>query len=468
MQAEQRDDARAHSGTAMRRLATWAASPAARHLPEDVRRRAAVILMDDLGAMIAGATEPLVARAAEGLARTSGRAEATVFAPGARRLDRYTAATANGLAATWCELDEGYRRAPCHAGAYMLPALLAEAEAEGHSVAEVLEAVVIAYEITTRMARAFPFGTPMTVHPHAAFATIGAASAVSALRRHDEHKLLDSVSGAATMSFAGPYGHAIEGALVRNAWTAVGAVSGFRAADWAELGIGGLAETAYDVFAGSFRTGANPAVLAEELGANWAVLDGYHKVFACCQYAHSALESVLALHRRLDTPERLRAIDEIVVETHPLGRTLTTVEPATVLAAKFSMPHAVAAATLLGTGGAEAFTDHSLADPQIAALRRRVRLEPYTPVGAPPNDRPARVTWRFQDGTAWAESCESARGGADQPFDFQTLTEKFIRNTAGVFPTMWTIMDEIVAGKPAMLARSWTETVRMMIGRGSL
>src|SRR5256885_2487954 len=43
----------------------------------------------------------------------------------------YAVAAANGAAATWCELDEGYRLAPAHAGAYILPALLAEAEATG-------------------------------------------------------------------------------------------------------------------------------------------------------------------------------------------------------------------------------------------------------------------------------------------------------------------------------------------------
>jgi 2-methylcitrate dehydratase PrpD len=162
----------------------------------------------------------------------------------------------------------------------------------------------------------------------------------------------------------------------------------------------------------------------------------------------------------------VRAIEEIVVETHPLGLTLTTVKPATVLAAKFSMPHAVAAATLTGTGGQEAFTSRTLTDPEIAALRRRVRLLPYAPVGAPPNDRPARVTWRFRDGTEWTEACESARGGADQPFDQATLVEKFKDNTAAVFPDMHEVIAGIVAGEPASLARNWGETVRIMTGRG--
>lgn len=37
------------------------------------------------------------------------------------------------------------------------------------------------------------------------------------------------------MTFAGSFGHAPEGALVRNAWTSAGAWIGLRSADWAEL-----------------------------------------------------------------------------------------------------------------------------------------------------------------------------------------------------------------------------------------
>ncbi len=465
MNAECDDGMRARAAAAMRALASWAAGPEARRAPQAVQDRAAIILMDDLGAMVAGGAEPQVVQTTARLGRSSGPAEATIFARGAARFDRATAATANGMAAAWCELDEGYRLAPCHAGAYLLPALLAEGEAEGSSVGDILEALIIAYEVTTRMARAFPFGTPITVHPHAAFAAIGAAAAVSALRRHGPRQMLDSLSGAASMAFAGPFRHAVEGALVRNAWTAAGAWAGLRAADWAEAGIGGLAETAHDVFVGSFRTGCDPAHLTDRLGETWGVLDGYHKIFACCQYTHSALESVLALHRRPGARDRLHGIEEIVVETHPLGLALTTVEPATILAAKFSMPHAVAATTLLGTGGQDAFASLTLADAEIAALRRRVRLEPYGAVGAPPNDRPARVTWRFRDGTAWTEACESARGGADQPFDPPTLATKFRENTQAVFPAMPQAMATIVAGEAASRARSWTDTVRIMTGK---
>jgi 2-methylcitrate dehydratase PrpD len=191
--------------------------------------------------------------------------------------------------------------------------------------------------------------------------------------------------------------------------------------------------------------------------------DGYHKIYACCQYAHATVEASLALHARLDAKHPADALEEILVETHPRAMALTTVEPETVLAAKFSIPHAAAAVATLGSGGARAFSAATMADQTIDALRRRVRLQPFTPLGEPPHDRPSRVTWRFHDGAEWTETCLSAQGGPDRPFGEQTLVAKCIENAGAAFPAMQPALAEIVAGAPAALARAWSETVQAMI-----
>jgi len=447
---------RSQAAANTRELIRWAVEAVSKPLPEAVRRRAAAILSDDIGAMVAGSLEPQVARAREGLARTaSGAAEATVFAKGAPRFDRYTAASANGMAITWCELDEGFRNASCHGGAYTIPALLAEAEARGRTVDEVLRALAIAYEVTTRFALAFPFPV-FNVHPHAAFATIGAAAASSLVRRYDAKTMLDAVTGAASMSFAGPFDTAVEGSLVRNGWTAAGAWVGLRAADWAEAGIGGAAVTPYDVFVGCFRTNAIPDALVEGLGTVWSVANGYHKIFACCGYAHSAVEATLELLGRLQQ-RKVEDIAEILVETSPSGQTLRNAEPPTVLAAKFSIPHAIAATVRLGTAGARGFTFDTLQDEGIAKLRRRVRLAPYPDLKPFPKDRPARVTLSFEDGARMSAVCESARGGADQPFDEPTLFSKLAENAGGTFPAVPDTLSAIIRGEAAILARPWRE-----------
>ncbi len=454
--------ARDQAADNLRELMRWAAAARNQPLPEAARRRAATILSDDIGAMVAGSLEPQVARAREGFMNTvTGAAEATVLAKGAARVDRYSAACANGMAITWCELDEGFRNASCHAGAYTIPALIAEAEARGLTVDETLRALAVAYEVTTRFALAYPFPA-FYVHPHAAWATIGAAAAVSLVRGYDAKMMQDAITGAASMTFAGPFDTAVEGSLVRNGWTAAGAWIGMRAADWAQAGIAGGIHTPYDVFAGNFRTRVIPEALVEGLGTAWSVANGYHKMFACCNYAHAAVEATLDLRSRLHK-RKVSDIEEIVVEAGPGGMSLTTVEPKTVLAAKFSIPHAVAATAALGTGGASAFTFNTLGDATIAGLRRRVKLAAYADVGPPPRDRPARVVWKFRDGEEMSAVCENPRGGADQPFDESTLLSKLADNTASVFPAMPTVLSAILRGEGAVLSATWREVLAGML-----
>lgn len=461
VKAEIDSEKRTASAQAFRALCRFAVAAMKAPLPPAVQRRATLVLLDDIGAMVAASTEPEVVAAQTAFRASSSAAEATVFARGAQRLDRFAAAAANGMAATWCELDEGYRAAPCHAGAYLLPSLLAEAEAAGASLGLVLRAAAIAYELTARLARAFPFAK-MTVHPHAAYATVGAAASVALLRGLDEDAFLAAVTGACSMTFAGPYNHAIDGALVRNAWTSAGAWIGLRSVEWAMAGIGGIPETPYDVYSGCFGTDCLPQELDAHLGEDWAIAGGYHKIFACCQYAHSMIEASLVLHQKLG-PAARGDIEEIVVETHPRGLTLTGVEPATVLAAKFSMPHAAASVAHLATGGQAAFANPTLDDARIAELRRKVKLEAYEPLAPWPNDRPARVTWVMKDGSRHKAECVNARGGADQPFDEATLLAKLDENTRAAFPAMKGVLAELL-GAPS-LDESWTDfTARMTKG----
>jgi len=453
---------RAETAAATRALITWAAAVKPADIPDSILRRAALVLSDNLAATVAAESEPEVQAAQSTLTERSTSTEATVFNRAAAHVDRYAAAAANGTAATWCELDEGYRLAPAHAGAYILPALLAEAEAVGADTLHVLRALVLAYEIVGRCAQAFPFPT-MTVHPHAAFGTLGAAAGVGLLRDYDVEALLATVSAGASMVFAGPYNHALDGALVRNLWTGISAWSGLRAADLAPLGLGGIAESTYDVFVGCFGTQAEPAKLAERLGQRWAIANGYHKLFACCQYAHSSVEASLALRQKLMAAARSPAdIAEITVETHPRGLTLTEAEPPTVLSAKFSMPHAMAAVAARGSGGQPSFARDTLDDPAIARLRGAVRLAPYQPIEPWPKDRPGRVTWRLSDGECWTEAVENARGGADQPFSTDELLDKIDELTRAVFPTMPGVLRKLISDPQALAASRWRDLVAQM------
>lgn len=447
-------------------LTAWSEALEWDAVPEAVQRRAALVLADDLAAIVAARGEPELIALQDGLAKSAGAPEATVFNARAMRLDRYSAAMANGTAADWCELDEGYRRAICHAGLYCVPALLAEAEATGAATRDLLRALVIGYETAARVARAFTWER-LVLHPHGSLAAVGAAASVAALRRLPAAHAGAAISTGATMVVPGPYNHAVQGALVRNAWPGVGAWSGMRAADWAVAGVTGRPESLHDVFAGAFGGTVRAAELTDGLGADWALSDGYHKLHACCQYAHSAVEASLALVARRPGGTPPENIGRIHVDTHWRGRTLDNAAPATTLAAKFSMQHILATAAVHGHAGADAFHASTLARPDIAALRGRVSIGAFEPEPDWPNDRPARVTWTLDDGTRVTEECLSARGGPDRPFAPEEIRAKISGIVAGPYPAMAPALDAVTALDPAALDRRWDEAVAAMTPDGA-
>jgi len=439
-------------------LTEWSSALEWEAIPEAVQRRAALVLADDLAAMVAARDEPELTALQDGVARTSGPAEATVFNGRSMRLDRYSAAVANGAASDWCELDEGYRRVICHAGIYCLPALLAEAEATGATTRDLLRALVIGYETAGRVARAFTFPN-LVLHPHGSLAAVGAAAAVAALRRLPPGQAVGAISSGATMVVPGPYTHPIRGSLVRNVWPAMGAWAGMRAADWAPIGIAGLPSALHDVYADAFGARPNPGELTEGLGARYAISDGYHKIFACCQYGHATIEATKKLGQRAPWQQ----IANIHLETHWRARAMDNPDPPTTIGAKFSIQHIAATAAIHGHGGAEAFHASTLAMPEVAALRHKVTLAPYEPEPDWPNDRPARVTWTLDDGTRLNEEVLSARGGPDLPFTPEEIRGKIRGIVAEPYPAMAGALEAVMALDPATLAGRWDAVVAEMV-----
>ena len=194
----------------------------------------------------------------------------------------------------------------------------------------------------------------------------------------------------------------------------------------------------------------------------WAIANGYHKMFACCQYAHSAIEASLQLRERLARPPR-RVWNRSSSKRIRVAMQLTTVEPETTLAAKFSIPHAAAAIAARGSAGQASFAEAMLQDAEIAKLRRIVEMRPHPSVGAWPNDRPARVTWRFRNGEQGAAEClncpRRSRSAVcrshDQGQDCQPDRAHFPRLAQG--------LSAIVDGDGAWLARGWRTALSQML-----
>lgn len=443
-------------------LAAWAAGVSIGDVPRDVQRRAVLVLADDIAAIVASRDEPEVASARGALVAASRKKESTVLDGAGTRVDRWSAAVANAISCSWAELDEGYRLATCHSGLYAVPAAIAEAEAGRHSLAELLTAIVVSYEITGRFARAWRF-PPAALHPHGVFSPLGAAAAVAKLRALDTRHFLAAMTASATLSLASPFNHAIRGILVRNVWAGAGAWLGMHAVDWADAEIGGAPASPFDVYSTALSGAVRDDVIAESLGTAWAISSGYHKLYACCQYGHSAVEATLALRERLAREGGLDATTRIVVEASRLGMTLDNPTPATTLAGKFSMQHIVATTLVNGNAGHGAFTAAMLGRADIVRLREKVSVTPLLPERSAPHDRPARITVTLEDGRSYAEECLSARGGPDRPFTDEEVHDKIASLTAAAYPRFAPAVRRLLRAPERFAERRWDALVRSML-----
>ncbi len=445
------DRLRTQVAAELARLCEWAAALDADTLPARVLSQAVLILGDNIAAMLSAADEPELRRYHEQLIGQAGPPQATLFRAGAPKVPLTEAAVGNGLSSTWNELDDGYTRTAVHPGALSQPLILAAAEAGHLPLSKMLRAVVGAYEIGTRFARAWP-GTLPRLHPHGVYNAVCAAAGLALLRGYDAASLHRSLTCAASMVSPGPYSHPIEGALVRNAWPAAGSWLGIFACDMARAGIAGTPGGPFDIYSRGLGAPAKPDELSVGLGEEWTTCDGYHKLYGACHHSHAAMEaieSILATRPELRGGRQVRSVR---VEGSAMAMNFDNAAPDTTLGAKFSIPHAVAATLAHGAGEPGNFLDASLRDPLIIELRQRVVLTELAEVKPWPLDRPARVTLELDNGEALSARCDAALGSPARPLDAQRVLRKIAdlsqRDAPALQAAVVGLRDQIAAGAP--------------------
>lgn len=445
-------------------LTHWAAHCSAGNIPREVYTKAALVLFDDLAAIVSAGSDPVIIKLIDQLRRLENRPEATVYCADNYRTDRYNAAWANGAAAPWNELDEGSLRVSCHSGIYVIPALLAEAEVKGLKGGQLLHALIIGYEVVTRIASCFQ-QSELRIHPHAAFATIGACAGIAAARNYDENQFLSILTAASTTVNPGPFKHAVGGSFMRNMWVANASWTGLKLADWIKAGVSGLPQSLFQVYTEIFGFDCWPGELTENLGIDWALLSNFQKVYPCCQFAHSTIEAISTLTSSL--PEYIKLVmcsqlKEIRVQVHEKGRLLDEYEPVNILAARFSLPHIIAVMVVHGVIDTNSLSVSSLSDPEVTKIRKLVRISALQTVQPSPNDRASHVRFIFNDGEEFEAECLCARGSQSKPLALEVLKGKIRNITADAYPRMQSVMDRFLELDEDTLNLSWEQLLSLM------
>ena len=412
-------------------------------LPSAVQRQAQRCLLDTLGTAIGAHTTQLAQIIHNFAAGCYGGSGAELWLDG-RPVSAPGAALANGMTIDALDIHDGHSLTKGHAGAAIVPALLATLRlgpASPVTGQELLTSLVVGYEVALRAGMVL-HATACDYHTSGAWNALGCA-ALTARRLALNAEQTGHALGIA--EYHGPRSQmmrCIEFPTMVKDGSGWGAMAGVSAALLAGAGFtGGPAVTV---------TAPDVQTMWADLGQQWHILGQYFKPHAVCRWAQPAVEGALALQRHHDL--KPADIERIRITTFHEAACLTVASPATTEEAQYSLPFPVAAALVYGGLGPQALSGAGLHNEMVLSLARRVELVEDTALSARfPRERLAHIEIWGRDGNrAELREVQPRWEAADPPTDAE-LSAKFHWLASGVIPpARATALEALVWDSPAL------------------
>ncbi|MGE0502289.1 MAG: MmgE/PrpD family protein [Rhizobiaceae bacterium] len=415
-------------------LADFAANLRYDAIPDGVRAKAALAIIDSIGTVFAGLDEDSVRIARDFMLRESAEGAATLIGL-SRKASASAAALANGAAAHALDYDSISLTVSGFIASPTLFSILALAERSGARVdgRRLVEAFVAGWEIEAAIARGLGvLHYSKGWHSTATLGHFGAAVGGAKLLGLDADGIRSAIglaaseaSGLRTMigNMTNPF-HV--GKAARNGVTAAAlAASGFRAEP-------NVIEHPYGV-AVAFNGKGNFDLesMTDGLGEAWDLVDPglVVKVYPCCGLVHSAIDAMLILREIEELrPEDVQTIDVAVHALVP--PTMKFERPASGYEAKFSTPFCMATALAEGAVRLEHFTDQRTRDPKLVQVMDTVSMRVHpdlTEASTFLEKEFSEVTVSTTDGRRRTQRVDriANRGSRGNPADLALVSAKF-------------------------------------------
>ncbi|MCX7030097.1 MAG: MmgE/PrpD family protein [Spirochaetes bacterium] len=331
------------------------------------------------------------------------------------------AAFGNALRIDGLDCHDGFRLNKGHAGATVVPVLLAAATLRTVSGAELLAALVAGYEIALRAGLALHATYAPAYHGSGAWAALGAAAAGAHLLGIPADEL-DAVLGAA--EYHGPMAPilrcTVHPSIVKDG-AGAGALSAGMALAMHAQGLSGLPSL--------FTYEPKGRKQVSSLGKDWLILKQYFKLYPTCRWTHAPVEGVARL--RAQHGFTAADVERVEVESFAETATLMTFPPKDSDGAQYCLPWAVAAMLVDGELGVDQVLPGRLGDSAIVEMGRRVVFRQADDLQARfPAECLARVRVFLKNGRTLAGPTLGARGDYTDPASDGELDAKFSRLAA--------------------------------------
>lgn len=400
-------------------------------LPADVVATANDCLLDSLGCLLGSYSLPM-AGLLEGFLGDAGFLGDVLIAGSNCTADAGTAAFIQACLINALDFDDIYRKG--HPGATVVAAALSVGSRAGICGADLLEAMVVGYEVGGRIAMSLSHTHPRkTVHGHGTWQVFGAASAAAKLLKLDAQQSAHAIAIAAVNAPVASVMKTVYGAQPTMAKNNFGAAAqtGVNAAFLAKNGFEGPldifeGETGFWRMAGA--DGCDCDRLTLGLGRVYEIRDVGFKPYSCCRILQSSIQASLKTFATAGIDPRGHFHDRLVVIAPPIvcEPPFSNAMPADIWAAQFSAPYAVAMALLGVQPGPDWFAHENIHGDAIIQLAERIELRPDVEIGAASSHHLARAQLFLKDGRRFQAEVNIALGEAANPMSRQMLEKKFV------------------------------------------
>jgi 2-methylcitrate dehydratase PrpD len=410
-------------------LAQKIAALDAAKLPLAVRRKCEELLIDVVGLAVTARNEDYVKST---LAACDDDGPCTAIGH-TRMLSAVAAALVSGTAIHGEDFDDTFEGGPVHAGAVIVPAVLAACERHHRDGRAALLGIAVGVETMCRLSLVAPTRTHKAgFHPTAVFGAMGAAAGVGAALDLSPRQLVDALGNAGSMA-GGIIEYLAEGAWTKRLHAGWAAQAGIRAALLGRAGFCGP-RTVFEGVHGFFHafahtTAGDFAALTEKFGTHWVTETLAFKPYPCGTMTHPYIDCARRLGRRVKADDIVEMVCDVGEGTvHRLWEPLAAKQhPANGYAGKFSTPYCIAAGFVRGNVALSDFTDDAVRDAAVLALAAKVRyrIDPQNPY---PKNFTGHIRATLRDGSVVEEHQPHMRGGAHEPLTRADIEEKFLLN----------------------------------------
>src|SRR6202790_2799918 len=351
-----------------------------------------------------------------------------------RTLTAAGAAFVNGTAAHGEDFDDTFEGGPVHAGAVIVPAVLAACERHNPDGRIALTGIAVGTEVLCRLSLVVPKAVHKAgFHPTAIFGAMGAAAGVGAALGLNAKQIVDALGVAGSMA-GGIIEYLAEGAWTKRLHAGWAAQSGLRAALLARQGFVGprtVFEGVHGLFHGfAHTTHGDYDALTGDFGTRWVTDTLAFKPYPCGTMAQPYIDCARRLAAR---GVKAEDVEEIMCEVaegtvHRLWEPLADKQrPRNGYSAKFATPYLLATGFVKGGVGLGAFTEDAIRDAAVLALAAKVKfvIDPDNPY---PNNYTGHIRATLKDGSVIEERQPYLRGGAQEPLTRQDVMDKFALN----------------------------------------